>query len=56
MVVFFAFFKYFPEYLTILCIVKAGNPILAILWKTALCTITLLKSFNTVDASILYSI
>jgi hypothetical protein len=43
-VVFFAFFNALPEYLTILCMVKAGKPILAMLWNTALCTMTLLKS------------
>ena len=39
-VVFLTSFKALPEYRTMLCIVNAGKPILATLWKTALWTIT----------------
>jgi hypothetical protein len=39
-VAFLTFFIAFPEYLTMLWMVKAGNPILARLWKMALCTMT----------------
>jgi hypothetical protein len=41
-VLFFASFSARPEYLTILWIVKAGRPIEATAWNTALCAITAL--------------
>jgi len=41
-VLFFASFNALPEYLTMLWIVKAGSPIEATAWNTALCAITAL--------------
>lgn len=41
-VLFFMSFIALPEYLTMLWMVKAGRPMEAMLWKTALCAMTAL--------------